>query len=336
MNAIEMNIYEIIEKGMEGNGLTDDEICTLYAVDPFSREAAALRWAGMELSLRAADGKAEVHAQIGLNGSPCPCNCQFCSFAICNGVRSGKLEMTKEDVVEYAKIYEEQGANLILMLTTATYNFDKLLEMTQAVREAISLEMPLLINTGDTPYEKWVQLKEAGANGAYHVPRIDEGIVTSIPIEERFATIDAMKRAGMTLSTCVEPVGPEHTPEKLTEFTRIVIGLGGVSAGIGRRVTVPGTMLEPYGEINEMIASMQVAIYRLATGLDLRLNCSARTPLTASAGANLNWAEVGTNPRDLKSKTEEGGAGYSIAKARMILIEGGWEIAEGPSKGWMI
>ena len=336
MNSIDTRIYEIIEKGMEGNGLADDEILALYSLDPTSKEAWAVRHAGQELSMQAANGKAEVHAQIGLNGTPCPCNCQFCSFAACNGVRRGKLEMEKEYVVEYAKIYEEQGANLILMLTTAKYDFNKLLDMTQAVREVISPDLPLLINTGDTPYEKWVQLKEAGANGAYHVPRIDEGIVTNIPVQDRLDTIDALKRAGLSLSTCVEPVGPEHTPEKLTEYTRLVIGLGGVSAGIGRRITVPGTMLEKYGEITEMVGSLHVAVYRLATGLDLRLNCAARTAFTAASGANLNWAEVGANPRDLKTKTEDGGAGYNIARAQTILREGGWEILDGPSQGWML
>ena len=55
----------------------------------------------------AADGVAEIHAQIGLNSTVCPKNCKFCSFAACNNVRKGKYELPKEDVLEYAKLYVE-------------------------------------------------------------------------------------------------------------------------------------------------------------------------------------------------------------------------------------
>lgn len=58
-------IYDIVEKGLLGGGLTKTETLKLYQVPETSKEAAYIRWAGQELSLRAADGKAEIHAQIG-------------------------------------------------------------------------------------------------------------------------------------------------------------------------------------------------------------------------------------------------------------------------------
>lgn len=58
-------VYEIIEHGLEGNGLSREETRVLFEVPERSRDAALVRWAGQELSLRAANGIAEIHGQIG-------------------------------------------------------------------------------------------------------------------------------------------------------------------------------------------------------------------------------------------------------------------------------
>ncbi len=336
MQLIDEEIYEIIEKGLEGNGLDETEVLKLYEVEETSREAALLRWAGQELSIQAADGTAEIHAQIGLNATVCPKNCKFCSFAICNNVRKGKYELPREDVLEYAKIYEEEGANLILMLTTASYSFNKLVDTVGAVREVISTDMPLLVNTDDMSLGQCEELKAAGANGAYHAVRMREGIDTEIPVEKRFETFANMAQAGLSLSTCVEPVGPENTPEELTEATIRCIGTEPISAGVGKRIGVPGTLLYDRGMLTDVANANMVAVYRLTTGRDLRLNCSANTVMTAAAGANLAWAEVGTNPRDTAERTENGGRGSNIAQLKKMFAASGWELLEGPSKGWMI
>lgn len=334
MIKFDQQIMDIIDKGLEGNGLLPEETLKLYSLPETSPEAAMLRWAGQELSMQAAQGKAEVHAQIGLNSTVCPNNCLFCSFAACNGVRTGKYELPKEDVLEYAKLYEEQGANLILMLCTATYSFDKLEDMVGSVREVISPDMPLLVNTEDMGVDKARRLKAAGAQGAYHAVRMREGVDTGLAVEKRMATFEALKQAGLKISTCVEPIGPEHTPEELTEATYRAIDLHPMTSGAGKRIGVPGTKIFDRGMITEVRAANYLATYRLATGLDLRLNCSADTPMTASAGGNLAWAEMGTNPRDVQERTEVGGKGDSIEHCRKIFLAAGWELLEGPSQGW--
>ena len=63
MKPLDEEIYRIIDKGLEGAGLLPEETLKLYALPEDSREAALLRWAGQQLSLKAANGKAEVHAQ---------------------------------------------------------------------------------------------------------------------------------------------------------------------------------------------------------------------------------------------------------------------------------
>ncbi|MBR5259809.1 MAG: radical SAM protein [Eggerthellaceae bacterium] len=329
-------ILDIIEKGLEGNGLTFDETVKLYELDENAKESSLLRWAGQELSMRSADGLAEVHAQIGLNSTTCPRNCKFCSFAACNSARAQSFELSRQDVVDYAKEYEEQGANLILLLTTASYKFDKLIEMAQAVREVISPEMPLLVNTDDLTLERCHALKAAGVNGCYHAVRMGEGVDTEIPVEKRLETFKHIHEAGLSLQTCVEPIGPEHSAEEIAEAVFRCIENKPISAGAARRVPVPGTLLGERPAHTELANGNFVAAYRLATGLNPRLNCSSNSPLTASSGANLAWSEVGSNPRDAVEKTEIGGHGSSIARMQKWLRGGGWEILDGPSQGWML
>lgn len=335
-NPVRERIYEIVDKGLLGNGLDEDEILELYRVDSESLEASHIMWAGRQLQMQLCDGYAEVHAQIGLNASTCGHNCKFCSFAACNDVRDkGKFEMEKAEVKEYAKCFVEAGANLLLVLATGNYNFELAAEMVEAVRSVIDKDMPLLVNFEDMTLNEVKTLKAAGANGAYHAVRMREGIDTGLPVEQRLQTIHNLDEAGMSISTCVEPIGPEHTPEELTEATMRCMSYPNNSAGCGRRITVPGTLVAERGELSDYANAKNVAIYRLAAGKYPMLNCAASTSASAAAGANLAWAEMGFNPRDTVSRTEAGGRGLSVETTKRFLKAAGYEIKKGYSKGWI-
>ncbi len=332
-----LRIAGIVEKGLQGQGLEEEEILDLYRVDPESPLAALICWAGRELQMRLCEGKAEVHAQIGLNSTTCPHNCKFCSFAACNTVREkGKYEMPLDEVVENAKILTDAGANLLLLLATGTYPFEKAYEAVAAVREVIDDDMPLLVNFDDMTKENVCELHKAGANGAYHAIRMREGVDTNLSVESRWETIHNLVEENMSISTCVEPIGPENTPEELTEATLRCMSYPNNSAGCGRRITVPGTVLADRGELSDYANAKNVAIYRLAAGHRPMLNCAASTAVSAAAGANLAWAEMGSNPRDTVKKTEDGGRGVSVATYQRVLRAAGYEILDGYSKGWIL
>jgi biotin synthase len=328
-------IIEIGEKALAGGILSADEIEALYALETFAPEAAYVQWAGRQMSMKASGGVAEIHAQIGLNASPCSKNCHFCSFAACNKLRKSTVEIPLPEVREYAKIYEDQGANLILLLITANYSFAKFLEAAAEVRRVIRPELPLLANTGDFDLSRALEMKKAGINGIYHAVRLGEGIMTAINPETRLQTIAAAREAGLRLCTCVEPIGPEHTAAELTAATLLCRDIKPVFSGAGKRITVPGSLLEKNGMCSETRMALYVAVYRLATGYDCALNCSGHSMMTANAGANIAWAEVGTNPRDLLNKTEHGGRGENIANLRKVFDYTEWTILDGPSPGWM-
>ena len=330
-------ICEIVEKGLEGNGLDEEEMLELYKVDPESPLMGLITWAGRELQMKLCDGKAEVHAQIGLNSTTCPHNCKFCSFAACNTVREkGKYEMPLDEVVENAKFLVDAGANLLLLLATGTYPMQKAYEAVAAVREVLDDDMPLLVNFDDMTKENVQQLHKAGANGAYHAIRMREGEDTALSVESRWETIHNLVEEGMSISTCVEPIGPEHSAEEITEATLRCLSYPNNSAGCGRRITVPGTLIAPRGELSDYANAKNVAVYRLAAGEKPMLNCAASTSVSAAAGANLAWAEVGSNPRDTVKKTEHGGRGLNIEVSQRFLKAAGYEIKQGYSEEWIL
>ena len=75
-----------------------------------------------------------------------------------------------------------------------------------------------------------------------------------------------------------------------------------------------------------------LAVVRLALGRDIKGNCTHEpNVLGAFAGANLLWAEVGSNPRDTIEKTEKK-RGMSMADCFSILNKAEWKVLEGPSQ----
>ena len=78
-------------------------------------------------------------------------------------------------------------------------------------------------------------------------------------------------------------VGSAHTPEEITEATFRCIRSNPMTSGVGRRIAVPGTKVAERGMLTDVANANMVAIYRLATGLDYKLNCSANTAFTAAA-----------------------------------------------------
>ena len=332
---INPRIVELVDKGLAGEGLEEGEIAELWQVNPYTAEGSYVRWGGWMLSRKASDGVAEIHAQIGMDASACPLNCEFCSFAACNGLRPAKLEMPKDEVIEYARAYDAAGVNLMCLMVTANYDFDKFCEMGASVREAINPEMPLMANIDDFTYEQALKLKESGFDAVYHVIHMGEGKITNITPEKRIQTMLNAKKAGLTLSSCVEPIGPEHTPEEVAHRIKQLMELGPLSSGIGLRVPVPGTRFEADQRKGRVDWCFYSGVFRLGVGLAPRL--CGNTYLAADSGSNYGWAEVGTNPRDDAERTgQTAGIGHGVMESKFGFMSCGWKVLEGPSQGWRL
>jgi biotin synthase len=326
---VDKTIASIISKALDGGELTAREAAALFEVDDLSVEAFAIQQAGREISAQLLDGKAEIHGQIGINVGQCPMNCQFCSLAQCNGVFNQASTLPIDEAVAGVLSMEAQGANAIYVMSTANFEFEQFLEISRAIKAAMKTEIPLVANTGDFNFEQACELKMAGYTGVYHAIRMGEGEFTRIPLERRVKTIEAAREAGLVVGMCVEPVGPEHSVDELVEKTLLTRDLGACFSGAMRRTLIPSSPLAKHGQTNYARMATIVAAVALITGAAVPGNCTHEpNALGVNAGANLIWAEVGSNPRDTEAETVRG---WTVNRCRELYDECGWDVLEGPS-----
>lgn len=327
-----MHFDELMKKSRAGDVLSREELAGLLSLPPDSAETYMIMAEANRLSKELSGGKAEVHAQFAVNVAPCICDCLFCSFAKINGVFSSGSELTPEQAVAYARQFECDGANAVYMMSTATYPFERFLEMSREVRKNLQPETTMIANVGDQSYKNAIRLKEAGFSGVYHALRLREGKDTGLSAEKRKQSIGNFKEAGLEVGTCVEPVGPEHTNEELADMIAFTASFNPSYSGAARRIPIPGTAMAGLGVISEMRMAQIVAVTRLGMPRSVMGNCTHEPcTLGAIAGANLFWAEVGANPRDIAEKTEEG-RGETVSSCKSIFQESNWDIWSGPSR----
>lgn len=327
-----MNIDYILKKSREGNVLSRKELAYLLSLSPDCPETYMVLAEANRVSKEVSNGMAEIHAQFAINLAPCNCNCLFCAFAKINGVFSTSTELTFEQAVSYACRFEADGANALFLMATAQYPFERFLEISTEVRNKLRLETTLIANIGDNKIGNAIKLKDAGFAGVYHALRLREGTDTNLSVEGRKQSILNFKEAGLEVGTCIEPVGPEHTNEELADMIEFTASFNPAYSGAARRIPIPGTKIARRGMISELRMAQIVAVTRLGIPRTVMGNCTHEPcTLGAIAGANLFWAEVGANPRDIEAKTEEG-RGETVNSCRSIFQESNWEVWRGPSR----
>ena len=327
-----MHTEELIKKSRLGDVLSKKELVYLLGLAPDSAETYMVMAEANRLSKELSGGKAEVHAQFAINLAPCPCDCLFCSFAKINGVFNEATELAPEHAVAYARQFEIDGANAVFMMSTAKYPFERFIEISKEVRKNLKPETTFIANVGDQTLKNAAKLKDAGFSGVYHAVRLREGRDTTLSVEKRKQSISNFKEAGLEVGTCVEPVGPEHTNEELAEMIEFTASFNPSYSGAARRIPIPGTAIAKRGVINEMRMAQIVAVTRLGMPRSVMGNCTHEPcTLGAISGANLFWAEVGANPRDIEEKTEEG-RGETVSSCKSIFQESNWDVWNGPSR----
>ncbi len=276
-----------MDRALGGDEIDPGQALQLLKTDEESPEMYAIFSAANMLTRNQYGDRGEVYGTIGINLWPCPKSCNFCSFgADWNLIRS-PTELSVEEAVATARSLEAEGANAIFLMTTADYPFDRFTHIARAIRKVISPKMPMIANIGDFDSEKAKELAGAGCQAVYHVHRLREGKDTKISPEERLQTIKAARDAGLNLSYCVEPIGPEHTPEELV--TEMFRGrqFGAVNLACMWRVPVPELPLSRLGRISETNLAKAVAVTRLVAGDSIKaMGVHEPRLLPLSAGAN--------------------------------------------------
>jgi len=264
----------MVGKVLDGYFLTRDEILRLLETPPHSMDAGLIITAANTITRAASKGKAEVHAQIGLNLSPCPNNCSFCAFSAKNKVFTERTELGVEEITQLALKAEGDEANALFFMTTHDYPFQKYTEISKEVRKKLNSETAMIANIGDFGHGEAKQLKDAGYTGIYHAVRMGEGRDTQIDPRVRLDTIRAAREAGLLIGTCVEPIGPEHSVEEITDKILIGRDMEPCFSGAMRRINIPGSPLNTHGMISEYRLAFLVAVVRLAMGREIIGNCT--------------------------------------------------------------
>ena len=324
---IRPKLEQILNRALSQESPSRQETAWLIKeVDPLSPENFALMGAADRLTRASSGNRGEIHAQIGVDLAPCPHNCGFCSFAAQAGLFTERVEISPEEVVARAGRFVAEGANAIYLMTTGNYDFDSYLRVAEMVRASLPAAIPLVANIGDLNPNQAKRLAAVGFQGAYHVVRMGEGRDTAIPPKQRMATMRAILDAGLRLAYCVEPIGPEHGVEEIVDKVFIGKEYGVWFSGAMRRISVPGTALANRGMISELELAKIVAVSRLVMGDSVCMHCT-HEPNSPSlrAGANLIWAETGSNPRDMKAETTEG-RGLTAAQCGRLLREVGYKV----------
>lgn len=313
-------LKEIFSKADADEDLTKEDALELLSINNQSEDFYALIQKANELSRKEYGQRGYVFAQIGMNSAPCTGNCKFCSLGRDNFVAEEKSEKTIEEILQQAKWTVEENADALFLMTTADYSIEKFLETAREVKKLLLDEMMFIANIGDFNEDTAVRLKEAGFTGVYHIVRMNEGIDTDLPVEKRIATLDAIKKAGLELIYCVEPIGPEHTYSQIAdEMLRARDYEVNVMACM-KRVGVPGTPLFEKGEITDLELTKIAACARLVTRPKMSMNVHEPKEMALLAGVNQLYAEVGMNPRDVSAETGDG-RGFSIKNVRDMLAQ---------------
>jgi biotin synthase len=322
---IDTKVAEILAKAAAGESLNKQECVTLLSTTENSREAFATRAAAAALLREKNGNTAVICGQIGVEAAPCEVDCAFCSFGKSH-TSFTEMKLSDEEIAQKVQEFcKDDDLYGLYLMTMHKFNLDNFLRIV-SIAKKYSGRAKLIANVGDLSREEFRAMKKAGVDGVYHVCRLGEGKDTKLDPVARLKTMEEIKAAGLELGSCVEPIGPEHTPEEIIEQMFSSLERGCLQTGAMRRVAVPGTPLAHYGQITEFRLSQVVAVLALAV-LPLsqlpRVAVHEPNGIGCVCGADMVFAESGVNPRDNAADTA-GHRGVDVSACRKMLYEAGY------------
>ncbi len=323
---IDASVIDLVERATDGEKIAPDELAPLFAYDALSAEAAHVRWAARVITARACGNVGQIYAQIGVDALPCPGDCDFCAFAASRSSDAASDAVVPVDqVVAYARLFDDAGVHLISLMSTAALPFERMLDFVRAVRGAVCDDMPILANTGDLTFDQASVLKAAGAQAAYHAHRIGEGDITRIAPDVRRATMGHIADAGLKLMNAVEPVHEGVSVPDLLDHMGEAAAARPYCSGVGTLTNVAGTPMEHVRGLSRAQAAFYAAIFRLMVGEDIPFG---------TGGGNVMWVDAGTCPRDRSFPVDEEGLVRDVDRVRKDLVGREWDVSVRPSSTW--
>ena len=316
----------ILEKAWSGVRMSRSNLRYLLRIDEHSLFSKYIRQSAAMLTRLWTENSAAILGSIGIEISPCPGGCRFCSF----GYEHTDFEPYRMDKATLAHKIQEFCAHDdvygITLVTMHNYDQDFLLEMTRCALDTVPHGTQVWLNIGDSGPDFLQEAAAMGVEGIYHVCRLREGTDTELRPEDRIATMRHAKEAGLKVFTCCEPIGPEHTVDELVDSVFLAIDLELDINAAMPRVAVPGSPMAHLGTISQERLAHIVACITLAfcnVGHPFMMVHEPSLP-GLQCGANLIMAESGSNPRDSAQDTS-GHRGMDMAQCRQMLFDAGFD-----------
>ena len=316
---------QLLEKAASGACLTREDALTLLQIEVGSPDYYTLLGIANAWSRAKYENRGSILAQIGIEASPCPGNCAFCSLASSIFPEENSFVLPLATAESIADLLVEQGTEELFLMTTANYTNAEFLEYAATIRSHLPKDMRFVANVGDFDVTFAKELRKVGFTGVYHVCRLREGIDNDLPLSQRIQTIEAAKEAGLELYYCVEPIGPEHTYEEMVEEMLRARKYDADVAAVMKRTCVPGSLLCERGEVSSAELATICAVGTLVMKPKRAMGVHEPDVLCLMSGANQIYAEVSVNPRDLSLSTETS-RGASMEKARGFMRASNWNI----------
>jgi len=316
----------ILGHARAGKAPSREECMYLLQLPEQSYECAMLRATADQLSRKKFDQSGMLLAQIGIETSPCPANCKFCSFARdYTDIPAGKMSL--DDILFYSRNLTNHGnLHSLFLMSMHDFDFDNLLRVIGELKRQLPDDLQMVVNIGDFDRAQATELRAAGVQGAYHVRRLREGSDNTLDPEDRLRTIENIRTAGMDWYTCCEPIGAEHSPQEIVEQIFEAYTIGCFQNAAMRRVALPKSPLSSHGQISELRLAQIVSVVFLA-GLECKelKSIAVHEPneLVLVSGANCIYAEAGANPRDTEMKTERS-RGFGLPDCERLFMECGY------------
>ena len=260
---MDKRVTEILERALAGSQPSKEDCIYLLGFPEYSPESTFMRGVANDIARTRTNNTAVIFGQIGLELYPCEADCKFCSFGVSHTGFTEKVTLSDEVIRQKVHEFTKDGDLFVLWLMAMnSFDLDYIINAVRIAREVAPAQTKIYTNIGDTDYPSFVKLKEAGAEGAYHVIRLGEGTYTTIPPERRQQTIDNAQQAGLLLQDCLEPIGPEHSAEELVDHIFKSIAAGYDTIGVMKRTAVPGTVFDT--EITNLRMAQIAAVNALA------------------------------------------------------------------------
>ena len=317
---------EILRKSEAGIPLTREDAVALLRTDNQSPAFYRLLAAANARSRLQYRGKAYIFVQIGLNADPCSGECSFCSLSRANYSVEQAGAKNEEDILATVAAIDFSRVHALFLMTTADYPQGCFLKLGARVRRALPDRVTLVANIGDFDENYARSLRQAGFDAAYHVVRLREGTDTAIPRSQRLRTLDAIRNAGLELYYCVEPIGREHTYEELADEMLRAREYGVDVMAVMGRIGVANTRFAQEEPLSDLELTKIAATARLVTDPKRSMNIHEPNPMALLAGVNQLYAEIGFNPRDVRSETEAG-RGWSVDAVARLLTGAEYRLA---------